>query len=307
MNKNHWSKYWQQGSLTSLPQDFKENYDGEIYQYWYQFASKIPNNTVLVDICTGNGAVAFIIAEVAVKLNKSIKIMAVDAAKIDIKSVLNKYPKYQEYINHIEFISSCLIENLEDQIDIPVDYFISQYGIEYCDMEQIAQVLTNLLSAHGEINFISHTPNSDILKYMGQEEKEYQMMEDLGLFMVFKDFDKGKSKVNEFKSRISTIYKKLPVSNNSQLMFAWKNIVKQIRLRPLSQILQNKDQIIGFYLQHMSARARSKDLLHVSNKITDANWYQPLLDNKMKLVADGTIWYKSEHNAGHYYRFIKSS
>ena len=71
MSNNHWSEYWKTGVLTSLPSDFKENYDGELYEYWESVLLAQQTPLRVLDVCTGNGAVAILLTEIAHKQRRN--------------------------------------------------------------------------------------------------------------------------------------------------------------------------------------------------------------------------------------------
>ena len=76
---DHWSDYWSRGSLTSLPQDFAANYDGEVAEFWQGAFSGLDDTGRMIDLCTGNGAIALLAAEYFASEKPDIEIVAVDA------------------------------------------------------------------------------------------------------------------------------------------------------------------------------------------------------------------------------------
>ena len=66
--------------MTSLPQDFTANYDGEVAEFWSTAFKEIPEQGSMIDLCTGNGAIALLAAEQVSKSGHLFEITAVDAA-----------------------------------------------------------------------------------------------------------------------------------------------------------------------------------------------------------------------------------
>ena len=46
--------------MTSLPQDFAANYDGEVAEFWQAAFAQVPPAGRMIDLCTGNGAIALL-------------------------------------------------------------------------------------------------------------------------------------------------------------------------------------------------------------------------------------------------------
>src|SRR5690554_1543049 len=123
MTYEHWSNYWASGIQTSLPQDFKNNYDGEIYQFWEQVVADIPSGGRILDVCTGNGAVALILAKIAVATGREFKITAVDISQINTKYIKQNNPR--AHTDMIEFSSGHAVEELNTFIGRQQDMIVS--------------------------------------------------------------------------------------------------------------------------------------------------------------------------------------
>ena len=85
-SSDHWSEYWSRGCLTSLPEDFAANYDGEIAEFWRNAFQSVPAGGSVIDLCTGNGAIALLAAEYATREEQDLSITAVDGATVNSAS-----------------------------------------------------------------------------------------------------------------------------------------------------------------------------------------------------------------------------
>jgi len=305
---DHWSNYWKAGNLTSLPQDFLENYDGEIATFWKNTFSLLSKQSKVLDLCTGNGAIA-ILASVYSQINKAeFRVTGVDAANIDKQSIISKYSHLESVLEKIEFISECKIEN----IDLPstsFDLITSQYGIEYCDWQKSARQVFRLLKSGGRFVFISHTNSTAILSFMEQEKEEYKVLQDLGLFSALANYFKRKSRYNETVRKLNKIQKKILELHRCKPSDLFVNILGFLQ-RTISfdktTFIRLEEEIRFMYDQYIFAYARLQDIVGVSNKIkNEPEWYLAFESKGLKLEGQGDILQAGRHNAGKYYQFIK--
>jgi hypothetical protein len=77
-----WDQYWRDGRLASCGGEAGANYQPAIAEGWRRFFGSMANGARVLDICTGNGAVARLAAEVASARNARVTIDAVDAAEL---------------------------------------------------------------------------------------------------------------------------------------------------------------------------------------------------------------------------------
>lgn len=304
MSHQHWSNYWQTGAQTSLPQDFKGNYDGEIYQFWEQVVLDLRSGSRVLDVCTGNGAVALILADIAIKQNKKLQITAIDISEINVIHIKNNNPK--EQTDMIKFISHCPIEKIDDLIYFEQDAIVSQFGLEYSNLNYSAPALRNILKAQGDLIFIAHSNKSAVFTYMDTENHIYNWLEKLNLFDVILKFVEGKLSATGLKNQIvSIVENNIPKTSfySNDLFQSWQRMISLLIKQPNQQLKQQKQSLNHFILQHQFAKKRLQDMLEVSAKLSQKNWYQPLIKNGFKLIESNQLQYQKQHNVGIYYRF----
>lgn len=163
----HWSEYWSQGWLTSLPEDFAANYDGEIAELWNEAFSGVPDRGRVLDLCNGNGAIALLAAGYFKAEDEEVKVTAIDAAEVNPAAVGQHFPDQSGSARMIRFVPNCRVEDLQlpDQDSAPVTS--QYYGIEYCDWDEAAAQVFRVLKPGGRLVMVCHTPTSDI-SYRGQ-------------------------------------------------------------------------------------------------------------------------------------------
>ena len=146
---DHWSNYWQQGHLTSFGGGFKTNYEGELKNFWQRFADNIAEHSNVLDIGTGNGALIELIQE-----NHNFNCVGVDKALI-----------HKDYINSVngELLTGVSAELLPFE-SCRFDYAISQFAIEYTNIDKSLEEVMRVLKYKRNFVFICHHPESMIIK-----------------------------------------------------------------------------------------------------------------------------------------------
>ena len=78
---NVWTTFWKQGFPTSFASQFPDNYTGTLAKFWEgQFA--LLDNAKVLDVATGNGAIALIAARITQIKSNNLDISAADFAHI---------------------------------------------------------------------------------------------------------------------------------------------------------------------------------------------------------------------------------
>lgn len=162
LNKS-WSSFWTTPTVTALPETFPDGYDGAMLQFWEeQLAGEFGH---IVDLATGNGALVWIAHDIQSKQEKPAKITGVDLADIDPFAALNrprkKYPT-------ISFIGGTSADSLSFA-DHSIDVVISQYGIEYSNLEKTIAEIARVLASSGKMCFIVHDQESVIVTGMANK------------------------------------------------------------------------------------------------------------------------------------------
>ena len=309
MNKNHWTAYWQTGVMTSLPMDFKKNYDGELATYWRSVVDQLPKQSQVLDVCTGNGAIAMLLQEISNEKNYGLDITAIDASAIDPQFISQQHPEKVDILKKITFKGNLKVEDLGGLYPEQFDVVVSQYGIEYCDTQAAAKAVSQVLKPEGQIFFVAHSPETDIHRFMRGEEGIYSYFDSLELFKTFDAFGQGQLSPNGFKNKLATALASMQTQLNmkSQPLFqTWAQAMAQLSQMPNNDLKQQRDRVHSFVMQYQHARERAKDMIAVSDKlISEPEWYRTFESEGLRLVEQGDIMYRQSHNAGHYFHFKK--
>lgn len=154
---NHWSDYWEQGHLTSFGADFSGNYSGVLKDIWQPVFENLPNSFKVLDICTGNGALPLLIQGYFENKARSGHIIGLDLASVQQPdtSPLNSNIK-------VELMGGVNCEELP--VDGPFDLVMSQFGIEYSNLDKTLPEVSRVLASQGKVNLVCHHVQSLIIK-----------------------------------------------------------------------------------------------------------------------------------------------
>ena len=159
MSLQHWETYYRHGALATCPTNADGGYDLEIHQAWVDFFAKCPDGACILDIGTGNGAVALIAADTGQSLNRHWEIHASDLALID---PMRDVPDAGTRMDGIRFHPGVAAENLPFESG-SFDAVSGQYALEYTRMDATLEQVFRVLKPGGIAQFIIHHHQSPIL------------------------------------------------------------------------------------------------------------------------------------------------
>src|SRR4051812_8600842 len=124
-DRSAWDRYWQADRIASCMDGAgQSNYDDRVAAGWRAFFRSLPAGSRILDLCTGNGAVAVIAAEVCSVHRKNFAITGIDLADIDPKRFVSRYGSIADGIS---FVAKANCEALRFA-DSSFDAVVSQYG-----------------------------------------------------------------------------------------------------------------------------------------------------------------------------------
>lgn len=147
----YWDRYWHFNRVASCYDQEGSNYPPEFEREWAAFFQGLPERAEILDLCTGNGAVARIAAKQAIAAGKSFHIVAVDRAEIDPE----KYVAEKAGAELIDFVPGVTAEDLPFA-ENTFDAAASQYGLEYADRSKALRELARVLKEGGRAKLIVH-------------------------------------------------------------------------------------------------------------------------------------------------------
>lgn len=169
-----WDQYWRDGRLASCGGEGGTNYQPVIAQGWRQFFDGLADGARMLDICTGNGAVARLAAETAVARNMRFAIDAVDAAAIN---PIHPGPGAEM----IRFSPRIPAESLPFP-DGCFDAIVGQYAIEYTDLSRTLVELRRVSRATAAVRFVTHAAGSVVVQGTANQLAEAERLLGTGIF-----------------------------------------------------------------------------------------------------------------------------
>jgi len=177
---SQWSNFWQQGFITTFGRSKPDNYAGVVRDFWREKFLDLPSRSRVLDVATGNGAIATLAATVGAEKSKQFFIAATDAAQINPSVDIDEREKAIR--QQIEFHSGtpCEKQPFDDNY---FDFVSSQFGFEYADIDKTIPEMHRVLVPGGYFVAISHHVDSQLIKAANAELEVYRYaLDELNVF-----------------------------------------------------------------------------------------------------------------------------
>ncbi len=304
-NIEHWSGYWEQGLITSLPMDFKQNYDSEVKDFWFSQFAELPEYSSVLDICTGNGAIAILAAEYSRDNKKSFNITAMDAARLNVRTLVQKNPNLASIIESISFVDETGLEDFDAEKE-SFDLITSQYGVEYCDWDKVNLTLASLLKPSGKLVFVTHALDTRILEIT---KNDYELLNKMNFFPRVKKLIRNDASQKELQSYFVDVGNELSRSLLTKVSPTLKPLMEACRFimeANAEQFSERKASLFLFLKSLFWGKGRFEDLLNVHHKLSEnPDWYQAFEVDGVSIEKKSSISFQGKP-AGDSYIFVKS-
>lgn len=137
----------------------QSNYDDRVAAGWRDFFKSLPAGSRILDLCTGNGAVAVIAAEIGSVHRRNFAITGIDLADIDPKRFVSRYGVIAQGVT---FVPRSNCETLA-YADGSFDAVVSQYGVEYSELDRTLDEAARILAPGGRIRFFLHAKEGTVV------------------------------------------------------------------------------------------------------------------------------------------------
>lgn len=150
MDLSHWERYYRTGAVASCPTTAEGDYDQELRTVWESFLQPFPPGAQILDIGTGNGAVAGIANALSMQLGRQWQIHACDAAEID---PTQHVPDGVTRFAGVQFHPHVASEQLPFE-DAQFDAVTGLYALEWSDATQSLPEIARVLKPGGQALFV---------------------------------------------------------------------------------------------------------------------------------------------------------
>lgn len=170
----HWTRYWRFQRIASCYDRDGLNYPDVFFKEHRDFFSTLPPKSILLDLCTGNGAVARCAASFSQLNQKDFHIIAVDRANID---PLTFVPENQLPSGVLEFIGNINVEALPFATG-SCHGIVSQYGLEYTNHKRSLSELARILKPQGQAMVVCHAQEGQPVRDAKKEMEHTDLVVD---------------------------------------------------------------------------------------------------------------------------------
>ncbi|MCA0899339.1 class I SAM-dependent methyltransferase [Microbulbifer agarilyticus] len=220
-----WSDFWKQGFPTSFASDLPESYQGEIGSFWIEAASKLNKKAKILDLATGNGALALLFARFSQKKHMDFEIHAIDSAAIS-PAENNKTPSLTPLYSSINFHSNSSIEDFGFDTPGSIDLISSQFGIEYSDFTRSISNAASQLKPDGEFRAICHYTESETFENCIEDQSAYNLAIDtLQIHDLISNFLKSIGSIDS----LSALEKEILIVSNQEKLNALMSSINVLR------------------------------------------------------------------------------
>lgn len=153
--RSAWDLFWSYDRLASFGTGKGAgNYADYIADEWRRFFAALTAGSRVLDIATGNGAIAVIAAET----DNRLEVTGVDLAEVKPAAFVSTG---KETLNKVRFLPRTPAEELPFD-DGSFDAAVSQYGIEYSDLDRSLPEAVRILSPGGRLRFACHAAEGSV-------------------------------------------------------------------------------------------------------------------------------------------------
>ena len=196
-----WTRYWRSGfQNTCFFADKAFSVEGD----WQAYFSTAATGTKIIDLATGNGAVAWIAAAVARDSNRDVAIVGVDFADINPGDVANVDA---ELLPWVTFVGSTDLTELPFS-DAEFDFASSQFGFEYAQESAALLELKRVLKPGGKVRFLIHASEGAVHEASTQRLRRARLMLESGQIIPLLE-ELAKAATSASAPRVAKIQKRI--------------------------------------------------------------------------------------------------
>lgn len=174
MSVEHWETYYRGGAIATCPTGPDANYSLEIRDSWVEFFAGFPDGARILDIGTGNGAVALIARDTATAAGLRFEIHGSDLARIDPPRQVHGG---ETMFDGIAFHPGVATERLPFEA-ASFDVVSGQFALEYTDVGRSFREIFRILKPGGRARFSVHHADSVVVQNARQSLSQSHLVLD---------------------------------------------------------------------------------------------------------------------------------
>ncbi len=164
-----WQQFWKADRVASCVPATAST-EEQINERWRGFFAGLAEGSRILDIATGNGVLLRQAA--ATPVGESFELVGVDLAAIDplrySPGELDKHP-------NVRFIGGIDAAVLPFD-DASFDVVVSQYGLEYADLDAAFAEVERVLRPGGRLHWLAHSENSEVVRQNHEQHRQVDLL-----------------------------------------------------------------------------------------------------------------------------------
>lgn len=179
---DEWNAYWRDGRVAACRSDDEGLYQGAIAEYWQAVFARQQAGANILDMATGNGALAEIALQQAQRHphpeagNARYAFFGVDQANIAPPIAENADQQHCQ----LHFYAQTSNESLPFAAAM-FDQVTAQYGVEYGDLDLTLREICRVLKPGGQLNWVCHWQPGTVVQQAIREVEDIAYFQSLKL------------------------------------------------------------------------------------------------------------------------------
>ena len=200
-----WDSFWRYDRLSSFhAAPGAPNYGPPVADGWRAFFAELPDGARLLDLATGNGAIAVM----AVAAGKGFAVTGADLAAVEPTAFVTQN---RAELAQITFLASTPAEALPLP-DTSIDAIVSQYGVEYSDLSRSLPEAARILAPGGRLRFAMHAAEGSVARDTAKSIADADFLVDIDLVSL------SARSTAEFNAGLKTVADRAPIATDQAML-----------------------------------------------------------------------------------------
>ena len=204
-----WDRFWRYDRISSFHSaPGAANYGPPIADGWSAFFAALPDRARILDLCTGNGAIAVM----AVAAGKSFAVTGADLADVEPTAFVTRN---LDHLKQVTFLARTPAEKLP-LADGGIDAVVSQYGIEYSDLARSLPEAVRVLAPGGRLRLAMHATEGTVARDTRTAIADAEFL--LGLDLVARAAEAESDGPTAFNAALKAIADRAPTATDQAML-----------------------------------------------------------------------------------------